>query len=38
MMEDSTQFKTYQETIRARNVNACNALLSRLARFHGEML
>ena len=35
-MEESQQFKVYQETLRAKNVNACNALLSRLARFHGE--
>jgi hypothetical protein len=35
-MEESAQFARYQDGIRSRNVNACNALLSRLARFHGE--
>jgi hypothetical protein len=35
-MEESRQFVAYQETLRAKNVNACNALLSRLARFHGD--
>jgi len=35
-MDESIQFKTYQETLRAKNMNSCKALLSRLAKFHGE--
>jgi hypothetical protein len=35
-MEESIQFKTYQETLRARNEHCCNALLSRLVKFHGD--
>jgi len=33
-MEESIQFKTYQETLRAKNAHSCNALLSRLMKFH----
>ncbi|PDT71715.1 hypothetical protein CO683_00720 [Bradyrhizobium ottawaense] len=36
VVDESIQFKTYQETLRAKNMNSCNALLSRLTRFHGE--
>ncbi|UQD69227.1 hypothetical protein JEY40_24745 [Bradyrhizobium japonicum] len=35
-MEESRQFVAYQETMRARNMRACDALLSRLVRFHGD--
>jgi hypothetical protein len=35
-MDESIQFKTYQETLRAKNMHSCNALLSRLAQFHGD--
>jgi len=34
-MDESIQFKTYQETLRARSINSCNALLSRLMKYHG---
>jgi hypothetical protein len=34
-MDESIQFKTYQETLRAQHVNSCNALLSRLVKHHG---
>jgi hypothetical protein len=33
-MEESIQFKTYQETLRAKNAHSCRALLSRLRAFH----
>lgn len=35
-MEESRQFALYQEALRAKNMNSCNALLSRLVQFHGE--
>ena len=35
-MEESKQFAAYQEGLRAKNVHSCNALLSRLVKFHGE--
>jgi hypothetical protein len=35
-MDENIQFKTYQETLRAKNVHSCNALLSRLVKFHGD--
>ncbi|WP_024338001.1 helix-turn-helix domain-containing protein [Bradyrhizobium japonicum] len=35
-MEESQQFKTYQEGLRAKNMHSCNALLSRLVQFHGD--
>jgi len=34
-MDESIQFKTYQDAIRARHINSCNALLSRLVKHHG---
>jgi hypothetical protein len=37
-MEESIQFKTYQETLRAKNAHSCNALLSRLMKHHGEAI
>lgn len=33
---ESKQFAAYQEGLRAKNIHSCNALLSRLAKFHGE--
>lgn len=35
-MEESQQFKAYQDGLRARNALSCNALLSRLVQFHGD--
>lgn len=35
-MEESKQFVAYQESLRAKNMHSCNALLSRLVKFHGE--
>jgi len=37
-MEESIQFRTYQEGIRARNAHSCNAHLSRLMKFHSEAI
>lgn len=35
-MEESQQFKRYQDGVRQKNVRASEALLSRLVRFHNE--
>jgi hypothetical protein len=35
-MEESAQFARYQDSIRAKNIHSCNALLSRLVEHHGE--
>jgi len=35
-MEESQQFKRYQEGVRQKNVRASEALLTRLVRFHNE--
>lgn len=37
-MDESIQFKTYQETLRAKNAHSCNALLSRLMKHHSEAI
>jgi hypothetical protein len=35
-VEESVQFRTYQETLRAKNEHCSNALLSRLIKHHGD--
>ncbi len=37
-MEESRQFAAYQETLRARSEHSCNALLSRLMKFHSDAI